>query len=517
MEEVGTLERRIVIGLVLSTDYLLHIHQKYDPLYLQSMTARTVSHWCLDYFKTYEKAPGAEIEALYDDWKILNEQDEDIVNITNWVCDILENLEETAQGLNVDYLITQSLDYFKKRSMENLKTMMEYHLGRNDLLQVEQMIADYRGVQEELCYGVTPLDDDQLVIDAFDESMKPMIQLPGVLGDMYNRFLIQDSLIGIMAPEKRGKTWFMMELQMSATKSNLPVAVFQCGDMSDKQWTRRQGIHLSKRNDMGEFCGKLMVPVIDCVFNQNDTCIRPEREPKTDPGVLFPELDNVTLKNMTLEEYKTVKACNPHHVACTSCRYSPDSQFRGALWYKQREKVQPLTSNSALYETRRFRKMFKAPFKLSTHPSGDLNIKQIKDILHVWEDSEGFVPKLILIDYADVLGAEDSRKELRHQQNETWQAMKGLSQVGKSLVIAATQTDADSYDRDSIGLKNFTNDKRKYSHVSAMFTLNQNKVEKAKGLMRIGNLIARESTSDDRQVKVIQRLEMGRFYLGSYL
>ena len=62
----------------------------------------------------------------------------------------------------------------------------------------------------------------------------------------------------------------------------------------------------------------------------------------------------------------------------------------------------------------------------------------------MWEKQDGFVPDLIVVDYADLIVPE-SRGEFRHQQNEIWKGLRRLSQEkGEPLVITASQSDAKS-------------------------------------------------------------------------
>ena len=70
--------------------------------------------------------------------------------------------------------------------------------------------------------------------------------------------------------------------------------------------------------------------------------------------------------------------------------------------------------------------------------------------------------------------------------------MRALSQDIHCLVATATQTDAASYDVDSIGMKHFSEDKRKYGHVTAMIALNQTPDEKKKEIMRLNFIVLRE-------------------------
>ena len=70
--------------------------------------------------------------------------------------------------------------------------------------------------------------------------------------------------------------------------------------------------------------------------------------------------------------------------------------------------------------------------------------------------------------------------------------MKRLSQDRHCLVIAPTQADAASYDLELMTAKNFSEDKRKLSHVDAMMCLNQTPEEKDADIMRLNWVKKRE-------------------------
>ena len=128
------------------------------------------------------------------------------------------------------------------------------------------------------------------------------------------------------------------------------------------------------------------------------------------------------------------------------------------------------------------------------------------------------MPDVILIDYADLLQS-DVRDSFRHQQNDIWMKLRGLSQERHCLIITPTQANSKSYEKALQGQSNFSEDKRKYAHVTAMYGLNQDPEgrEKKLGLMRINQLVVREGEfSPTNQVYIMQKLQIGRPYLGSF-
>ena len=59
------IERKIIIGLVTSTEFNQQIENVWDTSLLESSTARMIAEWCTTYYAKYKKAIGKNIESLY--------------------------------------------------------------------------------------------------------------------------------------------------------------------------------------------------------------------------------------------------------------------------------------------------------------------------------------------------------------------------------------------------------------------------------------------------------------------
>jgi len=190
----------------------------------------------------------------------------------------------------------------------------------------------------------------------------------------------------------------------------------------------------------------------------------------------------------------------------------------GTVWLKEVDLKHALTVREAKKYAKKFFIDTHQSIKLSTHVNGTLTLSKIKSTLKKWKDKEAFIPDVILIDYADLLEAE-TRMEERPKQNYIWKGLRALSQEFDCLVIAPTQADAASYKAYRLELDNFSEDKRKYAHVTAMYGLNQDPSgrEKELGIMRINKIVIREGDfHSSHEVHVLQRLQMGRPHLGSF-
>jgi hypothetical protein len=134
--------------------------------------------------------------------------------------------------------------------------------------------------------------------------------------------------------------------------------------------------------------------------------------------------------------------------------------------------------------------------KLACYPNGTMSVAGILRLLRDWERRLGWVADVVVIDYADILAAPEGIHDPREKIDATWRELRALSEWYHSLVVTATQSDADSYNVRTMGMSNFSNDKRKLAHVTGMVGLNQTREEKAVDLLRLNWVVKREDESD---------------------
>lgn len=134
------------------------------------------------------------------------------------------------------------------------------------------------------------------------------------------------------------------------------------------------------------------------------------------------------------------------------------------------------------------------------------------------KDSMGWMPGIIVIDYADILAPESgSGRDFRHQENARWEALRRLSQDWECCVVTATQSTRETYRKRLISEGDASEDKRKAAHVTAMFGLNKDAHDRRRGWMRINPVFVRDDDYDPfDQVAVLQLLQRGMPNLGSW-
>ncbi|MFW6272203.1 MAG: hypothetical protein ACOC2U_00270 [bacterium] len=511
------IERKIVIGLITNTEYLKQIQADWDPTYIESQAARLLSTWVWEYFDKYKKAPMYDIENIVIKKVRKGNINEDLAEEID--SDILTSLSEEYEKEDVDItaLLEDTKEYFTERQIDLHIEKVESLLDKGELEKAENEVENFT-IKKDVSGDVIDFSKEEEMYDlldrAFNKTEQNVVSFPGALGDFWNEHLARGKFVSFLAPEKRGKTFWLLEFMMRAYRQGKKVIMFQAGDMTDTEFALRVAIYLAKRPESKKFCGTHYIPVQDCIKNQTDTCARKIRE--CDFGVFVEDEDEIR-KELTKDKLIEAYEDYPDYKPCYNCVEWTKNPW-GSPWIQKKEIRTPLTVKQAKKLVDKFFIKTAKKIKLSVHDMYTLDIRTIKQVLDSLIRRENFHPDLILIDYADLLVPE-IKGEFRHQQNDIWMKLRGLSQSYNALVVSPTQADSLSYEQDLLMPKNFSEDKRKYGHVTAMWGMNQDKAgrEKKIGVMRFNRLVLREGDFHyTDQVHVLSALSIGRPFLGSF-
>lgn len=450
-------ERRILIAMIVDPIVLARICAKWPVSehkgLFKTKWANLIADWCLRYFRKYEKPPMKNIEHLYESWAAKYDDETSIKLIEKFLESLSQEYEELQNESNSDYIIDLAGRYFNKVLIERLSEKLEGDLLNDRIDEAYTSIVQFNQVELGGGEGIDALQDKEAIQEAFESKTEALIKYPGDLGQFIGDSLERDGFIAFMAPEKRGKSFMLLDMAYRAVLQHRKVAFFEAGDMSRNQVLRRLMTRVARR------------PLKRCLVKYPTRLYR-----KTGEDGLY--IDTKTLRFKTKLTYKEAwKAC----------------QRVMRLKLKTKE---PL-------------------FKLSCYPNSTLSVRMIKNILLDW-NREGWSPDVVVIDYADILNMDDNRFEGRDRINETWKQLRALSQQYHCLVVTATQADANSYDRTTMSKSNFSEDKRKHAHVTGMIGLNQTDIEKEQGIMRLNWIDRREGAYNEKDcVNIAVCLELG--------
>ena len=518
------IENRIIIGLVLSDTYISQVHSFLQFDYFASTEARIIAGWCFAFYEEHKGAPKDHIHDIYQSKLRQGELDETALDWFDIIFETLaEEIERTQGEMNMSYLVTETEAYCKERALRLLAERVLDEVDNGESAEAEGMLARFVLPEKLQAGGVFPIDAGvEHVRSVFEDQSEPIVQFPGVLNQFFGNAFARDSFVAFMGPEKSGKSFWLMETAFRAIRSGCRVAFFQAGDMSEKQMELRIYSYLMKQ-PRRPLPGPVLYPVLDCIHHQNGTCTKAAREPSSvgdfnsyfaeessTPYGVLPSVDPVEL-------FDFLKTAD--HTPCTACLKEGNRRaFRGAVWYKELPKDTPVFDWKGVYKKlKKYQKRYKNHIYLESHSNDSLSVQAIENSLDIQEKTFGFIPDVIIVDYADLLVPNKAFKDERGSQNHIWKQLRALSEKRKSCVVTATQADAASYDSALLHRKNFSEDKRKYAHVTAMYGINQMEKERGYGLSRLNTLVLRDGYfSENAVVKILGCLSIGRPLLSSF-
>lgn len=447
-KQSGHEERRVLTAMVVDGLALGRIVQQWNPReedggLFASRWANIVAAWCVDYFNRYDKAPGRDIEGLFQSWA--EEADKETVALVERFLQSLSDEYETlAKESNTDYIADLASTHFNRVALRKLVEALQGDLDQGRVEKAHKRLVKHHIIELGAGAGINVLQDHEAMRQAFEEHQESLITFPGALGQFFKGAFYRGSFTAVYAPEKRGKSFELQELAWQALKQRRKVAFFSVGDMSQNQMMRRFMIRAAKAP---RYKGKVIIP-------KSITWERPSENDDTLPNIEY--------------ELRTYDENLDWRVAYKACQ---------AIIEKTKTQ-EPL-------------------LKLATYPAGTVNMVGIDAKLAEWE-REGFVADVVIVDYFDICSAEpNSGDDERSQTNARWKAGRALSQRRHCALITATQTNAASYNVDIITRSNFSEDKRKLAHVTDLYALNQNSSERRAQVMRKNWIARREEPYDE--------------------
>ena len=511
--EDATTERYIITALILSEEVCRMLHRKYEPAYMQTKLTREVADWCFDFFQKYDTSPKMEITAVFENKTKGGYIDPDLGDeIEVFLESISEEYSESTE-FNVKYYSELALEYFKKRSYILLSERLR-KAAEEDVTKAEQVYTNFTKVLETQdtsreVYSDKGLDEyKQSVLDAPPE----LFRMPGALGQMMGP-IMRETFIGILGREKVGKTYAMFMFAIMAAKCGLNVAMIETGDMTQDQLDTRFYNYVTRKTNRADKAGTYRVPRLDCLLNQTAQCRKVGGKQIVQPG-------SDGNQDQFLVDHTDSKVLRKHK-PCIDCWKDRQmrKRFKGSVWW-QEEEIGVWNWKEAREKSRRFQKYFKGKIVTEAYDMQTVRMSDIRDWLLVKQkrkDGKPFIPHLVLVDYPDITLPENDG-EFRHQENTKWMLGKRISQEFHCCVGFPTQADAKSYNIDTLKLSNYSEDKRKYGHVTHFYGYNKTDDEEDMGLARMSTMLLREdSVKMGRQCTILQCLERSQPYIASFI
>lgn len=485
------IEKNIITGMVTSDLFISTLIPLIDTKLFTLDINKLISSWIVEYHEAYKKAPRHEIVAIFNAKKgtIKSEESEQISDFLQLLSD-----QYIDHPPNENYLITQATDYLKKKKLQSLIQEASLTLDNGGgVTDAENVLNKYKTFQQ-----VNPLWKDPFninyIIEMFNTIKDPLITIDGEFGKLIGN-LERGFLVGVLAAMKVGKSTLLIDLAVKSVLQYRKV-VFISLEMSNTQISQRFLQNVGCFGIANSPEKEYLFPTVDCRKNQDNTCTDNKRTCKVE---------------MPVEEYQTGQKYKP----CSVCKPGKNFVPRN---YKVKEVKPGLSQNLATKLIKDLEYQFGSNFlRIISYPPFSANLSKIQNDLTSME-IEGFIPDVIVLDYADILAPEDSKMEAIHQVDRTWKALKAMAQEKNCLVLTATQGGRKTFDKEVMSESDTSWDIRKLAHVDLMIGMIRTDTDKKEGIAKI-NVIAHRWKDFNKNIvyKVCQQLEVAQPNLDGFL
>lgn len=437
-------ERAILTALIVNDGVLATVHARLgsDRNPFEGKWANTIAQWCFAYYGKYRKAPKKHIQNLFAKYSQKTKDEDAVTLVDQFLSRLNKDYEGLSQELNEKYLIDLASTYFKRVRLARMSERLQAAVDNKDIEEAETALHEYKPVEFAADDWADPFSKDEIrQTFRYYEKDRSLIRFPGELDRFLSEQFERDGFIAFAAPEKRGKSYFLLEVVYQALRQRRKVLYYVLGDMSKVQAQRRLYQRIARRPiRTGEF-----------------------RLPK---------------RMFIKDGVPRVKFRNKLRAAITP----------KVIW-EMADKLRRLTSSNEL------------PIKIKCHGASIVAASDIeRDVQEC--SQEGWVPDVVVLDYADLLAPEPGTgtQEFRHQVNESWKVLRRIALDHHLLMCTATQAAATAYDSRVIRKRDFSEDKRKNAHVTGMLGINQTSEEKPLGIYRLNWIFLRDGAWADTEV-----------------
>ncbi len=417
--EVENPENLILTGLIVSTEAINSIRAIYQPTFFQTRWTRVTAEWCIEYYEKYQKAPGRHIQDIFES-KELDENTNDLLR------SFLEGISgeyERCSEFNAEYIVDLTERYFQNIQLEALSKKIRDDVRAGNTLQALTAVRSFENVSRKVVQGTSLFDNNDNLFSEDDSNN--LFMLPGAIGKLFG-MLKRKQLIAFMAPAKRGKSWWIEELVKIGMLKGYNTVIFSL-EMEEREIKERITMGLTGRPLPGRPT-EILIPVFDCVKNQQDTCTMDER--------------SCTVGLLDDGEKPSFEQSPAGYTACNHCEGTRD--FWKGTWFR-RVVRKNITGYVAARKLKAVKQMSRGDLRVVYFPPDSTTVEDLEGQLDHWK-REGFIPDIIGIDYADLLGV-NKNIEYRHKLDHIWKHIKRLSQDRSCLVVTASQASKDTYDK----------------------------------------------------------------------
>lgn len=428
----------VLTGMIVSSQVLGKIAARWkDGGLFPSKWANIVGQLCVDYHNRHGKAPRRSVRSLFESWAVKRRDSATVQLVETYLAQLSAAYEQQSR-VNGAHVLDVAQAYFTDVRLGKMLAVVKGHMDAGKQAEALETVASFARVDIGGSATVDVLESREELANALSqEEDEDIVTYDGGAGEFFRHALEREGLIAFCGPEKRGKTWWLVDMACRAVAQRRRVFFFEVGDMPKKRVYQRFAARFAAWPVRSSSGWPFTVEV-----------------PKSWDG----KAPKCKLK--TFDKPLAVERAWDAFVGFKENRLKSDKVF----------------------------------FKMQVHPASCCSVRDIRNAV-ADEARNGWAADVIVIDYADILAAPYGRLEGRDKIDRVWQDLSALRQEAHALVVTATQAKRTAYNREEhkvLTMEDISEDKRKLGHATGVIGINVSDAEKKAGRTRINWMALRE-------------------------
>lgn len=407
-----------------------------------------------EYIDKYKKAPKDHIADLLAD-KLEDSKNKREVGLYE---DILLSIRDQHEGINSEYVMSQLETYIRRQSLRTIAIDLSKALQKDTDEALDEADTLIKGAGTQATSVFNPglrLSDRDRVLEFLEQQSSCF---PTGIPDLDKRGFgpTRKELWLYIAAAKRGKTWMLIQLAKMAMLHRLKVCHVTL-EMSEERCSMRY---------------------MQAMFAMSK---RKERQ-------IITKFDRDALGRLSGFDEKEI----------TPRLHMQDPEVRKKLERRIKKFGPRLLDNV-------FVKQF---------PTGNLTVRQLEAYLDSMENSERFVPDLLIVDYPDLMKID--KNNFRLAIDEIYKEIRGIAVARNMAVAVVSQSHRAAAKAKHVGGENVAEAYSKIAHADCIITYNQTEAEHKMGLARL--FVSGGRNDEDKiTICITQNYAMGIFAVDSVL
>lgn len=236
----GTDVRKILVGIICDKSVCARISSQWTSAGLFSASwSNLVASLAIQHYRDYGTPPGDRLSHIFEDWARTTVSSDAIIESIE---KFLIGLSDESRDDPPEYILDLAGKHFNKVRMLQTVDAIRDDLEREDVEIAEDRLAKHRHVNLGAGEFVEQAKDAEVWIEAYERQHEiPLVYYHGQLGDFFGSAFQRGRLFAFTAPDKTGKTSWLVDFTYRALRNRNRVAFFDCGDGSKEEFTKKLG------------------------------------------------------------------------------------------------------------------------------------------------------------------------------------------------------------------------------------------------------------------------------------